>query len=146
MSDDQPIIYKRTTFGLVPFNDAARDAMGEIAVGAIVRVRATKPRSGPHSRKFWALMDAVADAADEREGWTAKRAANVVKILTGHTEIVRMPDGSLVEWPASIAFDKMDQAEFNRFYEKALAVVTREILPKVERADLRNHIEGLLAA
>jgi len=144
MSDEPPIICKRSVTGLLPVNSAAREAVEAYPLGSIVRVRMSKPRSGPHSRKFWALMSAIADAAGE--AWTAKKVANLVKIQTGHVEIARAMSGSIFEWPASIAYDKMGQAEFNKFYERALVIVTRDILPKVEPGDLRSQIEDLIAA
>ena len=143
MGDEPPLLFKRTLTGLVPDNGPAREAMEAVRPGSVVRVRMVKPRSGPHHRKFWALMSAVADALGESV--TAEKVAKVVKLRTGHVEVVKTAEG-ILEWPASIAFDRMDQGEFSRFYERALVVICNDFLPGVAPGDLRSQIEELVAA
>jgi hypothetical protein len=44
----------------------------------------------------------------------------------------------------SIAFHKMNQSEFEAFYEKCLDVIAKHFLPGVETDALRAEVEGFL--
>jgi hypothetical protein len=46
--------------------------------------------------------------------------------------------------PKSIAFNRMDQGEFNEFYDRCLDVIAQHFLPGVTRDELRQQVEELL--
>jgi hypothetical protein len=50
----------------------------------------------------------------------------------------------LVAIPKSIAFHKMDQTEFEAFYDRCIDKIARHFLPGVKSEDLRREVEELI--
>ncbi len=138
---EKPILLKRTLSGLSPKDKSGQEALDAIPVGSVVRVRISKPRIHKHAAKFWVLCSVIADAIGPTV--TSDMVASVIKLRTGHTEVVRTAHG-IVEYPASIAFHRMDQDSFNAFFERALVVVQTQFLPGVTKAEIKAQIEDLI--
>lgn len=101
--------------------------------GTWVRMEWARPRNGSHHRKFFALLSLVAENSETYD--TTEKALVAVKLVTGHADPFIDPStGELIQLPRSIAYDAMDQDEFDRFYEAAIDGVLRHILPGMDRA------------
>lgn len=83
-------------------------------------------RSTPHHRMYWGQLAQLVKATDAYP--TSKHMHNWVKIELGYTEPVCSPSGKVIAVIAdSTAFDKMDQATFNGFYERFAELIAREM-------------------
>ena len=78
-------------------------------------------------RLFFAMLNLAFENQDKYE--SAELFLTVVKLGVHHCDTVVMPTGFITYTPKSINFAKMDQDDFNQFYEKAARYVTSEILP-----------------
>jgi hypothetical protein len=127
---------------LVPADEASRAILTKIKTGEVVRVEVKRPRNTAHHRKFFALLHIVFENQEAYEN--PDHLLLALKYAVGHCEIVIAKDGSKMPLGRSIAFHKMDQSEFEAFYEKCLDVIAKYFLPGVETDALRAEVEGFL--
>ena len=118
---------------LRPIDDEGRECLQKIGIGDIVRVDITRPRNIDHHRKFFAMLQIILHNQEHYQSIDELRASCCVAI--GHAEFIQTKHG-LVGIPKSISFAKMDQDEFNGFYEKAVGWVLQDVLPGLARGDL----------
>jgi hypothetical protein len=133
----------RKDFGrLVPCDDVASAALAKIKHGAVVQVEIKRPRNILHHRKFFALLNLVFENQDKYEEPEHLLAA--LKTSVGHCDFLPGHNGMLVAIPKSIAFHKMDQTEFEAFYDRCVDKIARHFLPGVKSEDLRREVEELI--
>lgn len=110
----------RTVGGLKACDDAGVDALRKIKTGEIVQCEITRPRNVAHHRKFWALLNVFWQATGD---WSSTYGVLIeLKVRLGHVQEVLLRDtGELVRVPKSISFARMDQSEFDVFYERCIA-------------------------
>ena len=131
----------RTVFdNLKPADAASEESLALLPVGKALRVRVTLDRSGPHHRKWRALLSVVAKATDKDPDYLAA----MVKIGAGYVDPVVMADGRMAYIPQSTAFGKMDQTTFGTFYDKALDFIVASILPGVDLGDLQAEVDEMI--
>lgn len=128
-------IFIRSLTGLVPDDDAARESLQGVRIGALVACEVSRPRNLKHLRLFWKLCATIGEAV----GVHREAVANVIKIRTGHTMTVKTAKG-IHEFPKSISFAKMDQGQFSAFFNDACACVCAEFVPNMKPSQLRDEI------
>lgn len=106
-----------------------------IKVGDLVRVEITKPRYPRHHRLVMAMLQKV---LDNQEGLlTMNQLLTVVKIKLGYAEpFVDAVAGKTYWVPQSIAFDAMDQTEFEVFWKDLCKLVARDYFPGMSEAQV----------
>ncbi len=107
---------------LFPDGDESVSEFARLPFGKSLRVEVRQPRNVQHHRLYWALCKRIADGI----GSTAENVSDVLKIATGHVNIIRTKSYGDVKVPKSIAFAKMDQAEFSAFFEDCVRVLYNE--------------------
>jgi hypothetical protein len=111
--------------------------------GTWLRLEWKRPRHGKHHRKLFALLALVADNSETYD--TTEKALVAVKLVTGHADPFIDPStGELMQLPRSIAYDAMEQDEFDRFYELAIDGVLRHILPGMDEATADRLLEMIV--
>ena len=140
MSDRHAIVRKSLT-GWYPANEPARAVWQKTPLNAEVRCEVSRPRNSAQHRLYWAVMQRVADNV---EGVTAEGVSDVVKLLTGHTNKVQTRQG-VVETPASIAWAKLSQSDFDAFMDRAFDVIRRRWLPHMSNAELKAELTEMVA-
>ena len=144
-TDDEKVFLRRTPQGFVPAYDRDVDLLAHIPVGAIVSTRPKRPRRVRRHRWWWALLQRVADSHAYYA--SAEQVLLHLKLRTGWVDtqtIVKGDEVSVVYTPKSISFDVMDETEFAQFIDRALDVVVQELLPGIDRDELRAEIEAML--
>jgi len=83
-------------------------------------------RSVPHCNMYFAQLSLIVKAT---EAWaTADHMHEWVKLKLGYVRAILDQNGKVVGMTVdSVAFDKMDQAAFNVFYEKAARLIAEEM-------------------
>lgn len=88
-------------------------------------VRRSK-RSRPHSSMYWAQLGLIVKATEAFP--TAEHMHTWLKVKLGYVAPIIGPKGQIVGMSVdSASFDKMDQAAFNAFYEKAAQLIAQEM-------------------
>ena len=144
MSRIAPLQYVKTPAGFVPRSQAARDFHSKTKLGQVVELKGRRPRNPGHHRKLFALLGLL---VDNREEFTSTDDALLgLKAVLGHGAWRKLHPKAEREVfvPDSIAYENMDQAEFEAFYELAIAAVQRWWLP-VNDDELREAIEEFAA-
>ncbi len=126
---------------LRPVDEQGEEALRHIKHGAIVEVEVRTKRRIKHHRLFWALISKVWENIDHDDFPTPENLADTVKLCVGVREPLILPDGAVSYKPGSIAFHKMDQAEFAAFYDRVCDLLIRRFLPGVTNEQLRHEVE-----
>ena len=169
-----PGVYRKDIGGFRPVDRIAEDYFRKIRAGDEVMLTGRRPRNLKHHRKFWALMNLVAE--NQSVYPDAEALVRAFKIAIGHCEdhqvapskevraamvVLRhmLPNqreavvalnilfeaATTARVPSSISFAKMDQTEFEAFYEKAIQYCTERVVPGLPANDLRREVELMLA-
>lgn len=128
---------------LEPIDDAGKDTLSKIGIGAVVSVEVKRPRNLQHFRKFWALASLIYE--NQTRYRSPEELVDAIKVHIGHCVPMRLANGTEVRVPKSIAFHSMNQDEFDKFYERVIDVVVTEIIPGLSREDLRAELEAFAA-
>ncbi len=125
---------------LVPAYAEDAEKAAKIKPNQVVKAKITLARNLPFHRKFIKLVEYVAshhDVYDNKE-----KALTAIKIASGHCDFYPNPlTGELYPYPRSIAFDKMEQHEFDAFYENAVQAVLRNLTSGISEAELDEFVE-----
>lgn len=137
--------YAKPVLGrLQPIDEAGEQALAEMDSSKVYRVKATRSRSLPHHRLFFALLQKVYQNSGAAEQYPSfETFVDVVKIGAGRFEWVQLPTGKRYPRALSIAFDKMGQDEFNAFFDEAVDCIANK-LHLVDAPDLRREFEEML--
>ena len=130
--ESAPILLKRAGRFLVPADAMTERFIETLPQGKTLRARdITQPRSRPRMRLYWALVHLVSEnltdvPSEALHEWLKMRLGIVVAIplKSGKTDLV----------PGSIAFDKMPQDEFERFFAGFLKLLNERIFPGMGEA------------
>ncbi len=109
-------------------------------VGEVVKAELSRPRNPKHHRLVMALLQKVLDNADGL--MTMDQLLTIVKIKMGRA--VPFTDSATLKvyWvPESIAFDSMDQAEFEEFWKDLCTLVARDYFPHLSTVQVAELAE-----
>ena len=139
--------------GLVPLDDVDWNEKNKLGIGKDVKVHITNPRNLKFHRKFMALLTIVYDNLPEKfcnpedgEHYIGNLSSllSAIKIDLGYCEIFRV-DGKLIYKPKSISFGKMDQSEFEHFYDRAVTDILKKYLCGTNRNLLLQEVEAFIS-
>jgi len=118
------LVMRRTETGLEPVGNA--DALAKIKIGAQVLVKISNPRSIKQHRLFFGLLTYVANATEFE---TPEAFLIALKVAMGRYDLVKLPNGKVVPHAQSISFASMDGEKFRVFFDDALNLICRDVLP-----------------
>ena len=119
--------------------DAER--LGELPDGVAFKVKVSRARSGPHHRLFFAALALI--HRHQSYYVSVDQLLNAVKVELGYVEWFKMRDGREIGVPLSIAYDKMDQIQFDTFFSRFCDLVQTKIIPGLKRADLERELREM---
>ena len=127
------IFVRRTLHGLEPTDAAGTDVLRHIPQGEILKAKITRPRNVKHHRLFFKMLQVVWQ--NQERFATVDALLGALKVYMGHCDFIQSKQG-MVALPRSISFGKMDQTEFREFFDRAVDVVCREVIPGLHKDDL----------
>ena len=104
---------------LVPVNSQALETIREVDQSTKVLCWVHKARYPEHHALAFAVMQKLADGC----GVTVEVVLLSLKYETGRWDWVELISGAKVKHPRSIAFESMAQADFQKFWDDAIAVI-----------------------
>jgi hypothetical protein len=133
--------------GATPEDHAAyskfRRRLETMKPGKWLRLEWSAPRSGPHHRKFMALLNLVTENSETYN--TIPKALVAVKLAAGYFDPhVDPKTGEIFPVAHSISYDAMDQDEFDKFYSAAIDGVLASILPTMDRETADRLLEMII--
>lgn len=120
--------------------------MRSIGHGEVVMVEVKRPRRLKHHRLFFALLSIVWENCDQERYPTVEDLRAAITIAAGHRTRIELPGNVVGFIPRSIAFHKMDQAEFSAFYDRVCDLIAKHFLPGVTSDQLRAEVEEMIGA
>lgn len=112
--------------------------------GTWLRMEWSRPRNGGHHRKLFALLQLVAENSEVYD--TPEKALVAVKLVSGYADPIVHPEtGEFIMVPRSIAYDAMEQDEFEQFYSAAIDGVLQHILPQMDRATADRLVDMIVS-
>lgn len=111
---------RRTLNGFAPADEASLDLARRYKVGEIYRAEVAKPRSYQHHKLCFALLTVTFQNQERYANFEHFRKA--VAIAAGHVEELITLDGEILLQPKSIAYDALDQVEFQRVFAAMMTV------------------------
>ena len=119
--------------GLSPVTAWDAELLADIPQGTEFDLVARTKRSTPHNDMYWVQLGQIIKATDAFP--TSEKMHQWIKMRLGYVETIYGPKGEpLAVIPDSTAFDKMDQAAFNGFYERAVRLIAEEMGVDVNEA------------
>lgn len=128
---------------LVPGDGDAALAFGKMKDGAGYLLNVTRPRNVQHHRKLFALLNMVQENTDK---WpTVETLLDDLKISTGLFETrINAVTGIPYVVAKSISFASMAQDEFEDWFERAVDLISKQVL-EMDREYLIDEINSILA-
>lgn len=143
MSKERPPIFvqRRGSF-LVPQAPIDSELLDGFPSGKPLRVAITQPRSVPQLRLYWSMLRLVADNMETEV--TTEALHGWIKMRCGVSVAIPLRSGAVDQVPGSVAFDKMDQEAFGRFFDRAMDLVVEHLIPGLGKADLSREARLML--
>jgi hypothetical protein len=127
---------------LVPATPYDLEQLEQLPQRKTVKVVVTQARSLPHQRFYWALLGHVCKAHPIYK--RSEQLHLALKFTLGYIDHLKLHTGQVVPIVSSTSFAKMDQPAFKLFFDSALELMLREIVPDVRRKDLLAPVEQML--
>lgn len=132
----------RGNVGLVPIDEAGEDDLRKLADNSRVVLEVKQPRNPYFHRLFFAMLKKVFENQDRFPTEDHLRIALTYE--AGYFKEYPMSNGLLVTVPDSIAYEAMDQKEFEEYFNRVADVVMRDYMPDWTSETLVTEIEGLM--
>ena len=134
------IILQKTLHGFKPADRHSHEAWQKMERGTY-KAKVTRGRNLKFHRKYFALLDVIMDNLPEEleaKFPTIDRLLWEMKLQTGKFDVHISLGGTETVIPHSISFAKMDQDEFEKFYEGTIQVAVKHIIKGIDEQELRQ--------
>ena len=135
-----------TSVGLVPMYPEDWDERKRLRLGEVYSVEVKPQRNLAFHRKYFALVKTAWEYLPEQtsNGFRSMDAfRKYCEVAAGYYDPFFSPvRGEFVEVPRSIAFDRMDDAEFSELYERVKDVIWGIIGGRVTREEFERNMSN----
>lgn len=136
-------LVRRNDSSFIPASEDDKQAALKIKKGQAVEVSVKVLRNYKLLRKFFSMLNTAWEFLDEAQQEYFNNSKEVFRaVLTSEAgycdRVYSKTRGEWIDIPKSIAFDKMDEAEFDKLYEDVVNVVFKLFLPHVDRDEFYN--------
>lgn len=134
-----------TDGGLIPMYDSDLEERKKLKRGDRVLCRITKPRNYEFHKKFFALVRLTYENLPEHlhsmlRIRSEEDMLTSIKLELGYADSLWY-SGKQIAVPKSISFAAMDQAEFERFFARAVDLVLTLYLRGTDRKELLDEVD-----
>lgn len=128
----------RKEFGLFPATDEDMEKLLRVKKGEVAEVNVKVLRNYALLRKFWALVNVAWSFLTEAQQKFFHDSVDgfrcTLEVAAGYyDEFYDLTRKTWIQKPKSIAFDKMDEAEFSKLYEAVVNVIFKIFLKQVDK-------------
>lgn len=122
MAEMPPTLWRWDGSLLRPHSPYDHDVIAErYAPGSDLRARFSKPRSLPHHRLYFAVLQEVVQATGQ---WASVEDLHeAIKIEMRMLKGITLMNGEVRFLTSSIAFDTLDQGQFKVFFDRAMEAI-----------------------
>ena len=130
-------LVKTLSGALRPIDGTGEEYLQSIKTGEVVCGRFSRQRVPGHHRKLFGIIRLVFQNQEKYLSEEGLRKA--ITIQAGFVESIRLKGDEVRLVPMSLAWDKMDQAKFQEFYDAALLAIP-ELLPQFFGVNLEREL------
>ena len=131
-----------TPTGLKPVYPSDYDEKKKLKIGETYRAKIVVPRNYKFHKKFFALLNMALENTDKYD--TLDSLLIEVKLKLGHYKLHVTTKGKPQYIPKSISFAKMDQVEFEKFYDRTVDIVLKHFLEGMTPDEVEANIAGFM--
>ena len=139
------MLLKNTVSGLQPMYDDDYEEKRKLKIGEVYRCEVKKERNIRFHRKYFALINTAWSFLNEMQ--TAFFNENIngfrktIEVAAGHYEpVYNLQHNEWMHTPKSIAFEKMDDAEFSELYERVKDILFNTALKNISVDEFMNQL------
>ena len=111
--------YLRKGYGdLIAADEEADEVLQGIQPGEIVKAKISRPRNPGNHRRYFEFIRQTFDMQEKYS--SIEQFRKVLQIKAGHYEAVIAPNGKMLYWPRSIAWDKLEEPEFKELFSNVI--------------------------
>lgn len=141
--DEPGLLMRRTLGGLEAEDEHTLAQLRAVKVGETVEIALCLKRDLRNLRRWWGLCRMLAYHTDKFPSPNAAHGA--LKVGAGHfIPVVSAKSGEVYKIPDSIAFDRLEETEFQAVWQRAVQFVCEEILPGVTEAEVEHEVLRLI--
>lgn len=124
-----------TQLGLMPIYPSDYDERKKLTIGEVYKASIKVPRNLAFHRKYFALINCA------WEYLTTEQFRKYLEVSAGHFDQWHSPEYDMqIRIPKSIAFDKMDGAEFSDLYRRVKDVLFSKLLTSISEAEFNRNL------
>jgi len=123
--------------------DSDAEAVKHIPIGESVKAKFVKSRNVRHHRKFFAMLQMVTDNMPEtmpNQYQNTDLLLDEIKFQLGYFEMHHTLGGKDYYKVKSISFGKMDQVQFDGFYNRAVDVILKWFLKDITKEQFDKEV------
>lgn len=140
------LLLQNTATGLKPLYDADYDEKKKLQMGGVYEATIRVKRNLNFHRKFFALLNCAWEYLNEKqqkELGGIEQFRKYLEVKAGYYQLWHSPDLNLMlRIPTSIAFDKMDDAEFSTLYDRVKDVLFEEFLTHISEQEFVQNLSN----
>jgi hypothetical protein len=144
MTDERPpIMVQRRGDFLIPEAPLDGEAIRELPAGKALAITVRRPRrSSRQNRLYRGLLQIVCEnldqdiSPDDLHEW--------MKVKLGLVTPVRQRNGEVTFVAKSVAFDKMEHAEFTAYFDRVKRLITEHLIPGLNSEALEREARAML--
>ena len=136
------VLLARRGLSLIPVTPNARKQIEKIPEGDDILVTIARARSGRQNALYWQFIAKVAEGCGYDSPQTLH---NQVKAALGYFDLMRTLDGNAITVLRSTSFDDMEPEEFNDFFNRAIDLLCRDLLPGMTSDELKREIAEMIS-
>ena len=139
------ILCKNEMFGLVPMFDNDYENKRKLKFGEVYQVEIKKARNYEFHKKYFSLINTAWEYQNEATTKFFKNSVEQfrksVEVSAGHCDTVfNINLKTWVDIPKSIAFDKMDEFEFQELYNNVKTVLFAVFLKNISEDEFMSNL------
>ena len=132
----------KSTEGLIPCGDDSYESAAKLRIGSIYQADVKIPRNYAFHKKYFSLIRCAWEYLSEAQRnffVDSESFRKAVEVAAGHYDLCyNIGRKEWLQCPKSIAFDKMDGAEFDNLYERVKDVLFNLFLQNISRNEFEN--------
>lgn len=110
--------------------------------GTVLKVKISEPRNGGFHRLYFALLTVAFQNQEKYDVFEDFRVE--CQLRSGHYREHVTLKGNVVYVPESISYNKLDNEEFSKLYNKALSVIIKHFLTGTTEIELSEEVSNYL--
>ena len=135
------ILVQRRANVLVPITPHATKEVSKIADGDHIVVTINRGRSSRQNSFYHAILDKVAEGCGID---SPDLLHNQIREALGYYDLMQTLSGNTVIVLRSTSFDDMLPEDFKVYFDKAIDLICRDLLPHMTREDLARELQIML--